>query len=112
MSALLVAPTGGSVVPSDRGGAVEMGFCGGAVGIGGSERPRPGGGVGGGGKRLRGACPASPGGGTGVKNGFAPAPFGAPMVPTGGGVGVPAGIGTMGMACDGEDPRVDGGGGP
>jgi len=30
----------------------------------------------------------------------------------GGGVGVPAGIGTSGIACEGEDPRVDGGGGP
>jgi hypothetical protein len=50
------AAIGGIVVPSAVGGAVDVGFCGGGmVGIGGSVRPKPGGGVGGGGKKLRGA---------------------------------------------------------
>jgi hypothetical protein len=112
---LALAAMGGSVVPCDVGGAVDVVFWGGGVnlGMGGSARPKPGGGVGGGGKKLRGAC-ASPGGGIGVKNGLAPAPFGVAALgtaATGGGVGVP-GSGTTGMDCIGDDPRDDGGGGP
>jgi hypothetical protein len=100
-------------VPIARGGAVDVGFCGGGLnfGMGGSVRPKPSGGVGGGGNRLRAPCPASPAGGTGVKNGFATAPLASwETVPMGGGVGVP-GSGTTGMAAEGdEDPRMLGGG--
>jgi hypothetical protein len=71
--------------------------------------------VGGGGNKLRGTYAPSPGGGTGVKNGLA-APFGPPSTPIatpiGGGVGVPAGIGTTGIAGDGEDAMREDGGGP
>jgi hypothetical protein len=104
---------GGSVVPTAIGGAVDVVLCVGGVnlGMGGSVRPKPGGGVGGGGKRLRGACAPS-GGGMGVRNGFAPLPFGAAATPIGGGVGVPAGIGTTGMLGEGPDPRDDAAGGP
>ena len=102
---------GGSVVPSAVGGAVDVTFCGGGmVGIGGRVRPKPGGGVGGGGKKLRGAPSAA---GAAVKNGFALAPLGPggdEPTPTGGGVGVPAGIGTTGMPGDGAKAREDGGG--
>ena len=107
----LARPIGGSVAPIAIGGAEES-FCVGGVnfGIGGSVRPKPGGGVGGGGKKLRGVC-ASPGGGI-VKNGFAdPLEALSETAPMGGGVGVP-GIGTTGIAGEGdEDPR-DVGGGP
>jgi len=109
----LRAATGGIVVPSAVGGAVDVVFCGGGmVGIGGSARPKPGGGVGGGGKRLRGAWPASAGGDA-VKKGFGAAPFapgGAEVTPTGGGVGVPAGIGTTGIPGAGAKAREPGGG--
>jgi len=111
ISVINVGRTGGSVVPSAVGGAVDVVFCGGGLnlGIGGSVRPKPAGGVGGGGKRLRGAAASA--GGTGVKKGLA-APFAlSATAPTGGGVGVP-GSGTTGIAGEADDDARAEGGGP